>query len=344
MSGLYHINGDSVSPCRAKQGGCPFGQGEENNHFEDPREAMAVLEKRLSNEYQPLTGMTKETTSKHTSAKDLAEGGASPKEIRDALRLENPDWPTNRVHTVAQKMISKQTERTNSAVTPIVTLEAAKELQANYKSAEEKLERITNNLSRLYAEKREHNKNFGSDRAFHYGVNGKTQGVNPDPDGSTFYEKAYWQEERIKAGIQVQKDAVKQVEDAQTALEEAGLGHTIPDEGNTIRVRTQAQKWLLKNELLGQISDGHWENSGPHNHWSDWSGAKVIVDPQNPGRNFNPIKDNYQLNSRGLLGVVGDRMVYEVKSETGKDYDEKAMQEDLKDLRKIFKTSRPNLG
>ncbi len=149
--------------------------------------------------------------------------------------------------------------------------------------------------------------------------------------------------ERLRAAAEAEKNA-------QTALEEAGLGHTIPDEkavpghsykrGHTIRVNTQAQKWLLVNELQGQISDGKWENT-PGNPWEDWTSAKVIVDPRNPGRNFFTTKDNYQLNAKDLLDVVGDRMIEDVRSQTGNaNYGEKDMLKDLADLRKIFKTRR----
>ena len=50
MTNVYHINGDSVSPCKATKGNCPYGQGEENNHFSDVGEAMAVLEYRQAKE------------------------------------------------------------------------------------------------------------------------------------------------------------------------------------------------------------------------------------------------------------------------------------------------------
>ena len=105
-------------------------------------------------------------------------------------------------------------------------------------------------------------------------------------------------------------------------------------------MRTQAQKWLLERELKGQISDGKWGNSGPNNHWEQWSSAKVIVDPKNLGRNFRAIKDNYQLNAADLLSVVGDRMKANVTAEIGRPYDDKEMANDLTELRKIFKTLR----
>jgi len=186
-------------------------------------------------------------------------------------------------------------------------------------------------------------------RIYHYGYNKETDKVEKipgsDPRGKGFdlverLEKHKASEERARSRL---IDSIKKVENKQTELEEAGLGHMIPDEGNTIRVRTQAQKWLLEDELKGQISDGHWENTA-NNPYKDWATAKVIVDPKNPGRNFHTTKDNYQLNSKALLDVVGDRMEENVRAKTGKDYNRKAMNEDLKDLRTIFKTHRKEVG
>lgn len=179
-------------------------------------------------------------------------------------------------------------------------------------------------------------------RAYHYGPNGRTDGPSPDGRHTSFVQTDAQKAEK-RAVADRAKAARRAEEDAQTSIEEAGLGHRIPDDGNTVRVRTQAQKWLLKNELQGQISDGKWENTA-NNPWQDWSGAKVIVDPRNPGRNFNTTKDNYQLNAQDLLDVVGDRMIEDVQDRTGNgDYDEKAMRADLADLRKIFKTKRDRI-
>lgn len=131
------------------------------------------------------------------------------------------------------------------------------------------------------------------------------------------------------------------MEAQQLELEKKGLGHLIPDDGNTIRVATVEQKVLLTEELMGQISDGMWENSGPQDHWEVWSGATVVVDPKHVGRNFNARKDNYQLNSSALLDIVGDRMVESVRAETGdQTFDNARMRQELAGLRKIFKTPR----
>lgn len=76
--------------------------------------------------------------------------------------------------------------------------------------------------------------------------------------------------------------------------------------------RTQDQIILWQEEIMGQISDGQWENARPWEHWKDWSEAEVRVGP-NVGRNFHTRKDNYNLTSSDLLQVVGKRMMTAVK-------------------------------
>jgi hypothetical protein len=105
----------------------------------------------------------------------------------------------------------------------------------------------------------------------------------------------------------------------------------------TLNVRNEAQKVLME-ELDGQISDGMWENARPMDHWIVWCDAEVVVDPTNVGRDFYAMKDNYNLTSKDLLDVVGDRMIADVIAKTGKPYDMKAMLADLRDLKVIFKT------
>lgn len=77
---------------------------------------------------------------------------------------------------------------------------------------------------------------------------------------------------------------------------------------NTLNFRNSIQKALFLLEIQGQISDGMWENTRPFNHWMYWGLCKVGVDPSRVGRNFYPTKDNYNLTSSELLGVVGYRM------------------------------------
>ncbi len=80
----------------------------------------------------------------------------------------------------------------------------------------------------------------------------------------------------------------------------------------TLTLRTLEQVTLFKNELRGQISDGHWENRRPTNHWEPWCEAQVVVG-ENVGRNFYAPVTSYNLTDTNLLEVVGDRMIVFVK-------------------------------
>jgi hypothetical protein len=84
---------------------------------------------------------------------------------------------------------------------------------------------------------------------------------------------------------------------------------------STLFLRNIEQVALFKMELSGQISDGHWENSRPHDHWQVWCRAKVVVAPKGtaPGRNFWAKRDRYGLTSSMLLSIVGGRMLGQVR-------------------------------
>lgn len=92
-------------------------------------------------------------------------------------------------------------------------------------------------------------------------------------------------------------------------------------------VRNMAQKISFMCEMQGQLSDGMWENTRPHNHWKVWCDVKwndVTIDKLNPGvhgRLLNAIKNNYNFASNDLLSIVGDRMI--MKINLWKKYGEK---------------------
>jgi hypothetical protein len=75
-----------------------------------------------------------------------------------------------------------------------------------------------------------------------------------------------------------------------------------------INFRNAIQAALFSCELSGQISDGMWENSRPHNHWEIWSGASVNVNPENLGKDFYAQR-HYNFNSKDLLDAIGNRML-----------------------------------
>jgi hypothetical protein len=77
---------------------------------------------------------------------------------------------------------------------------------------------------------------------------------------------------------------------------------------NTLTVRTVTQAALFECELKGQLSDGAWENTAPHDHWECWSDATVVVG-SNIGRDFWARKTSYNFARKDLLDVVSARMI-----------------------------------
>jgi hypothetical protein len=80
----------------------------------------------------------------------------------------------------------------------------------------------------------------------------------------------------------------------------------------TLTFRNLAQKILWESEIVGQLSDGHWENSRPHDHWKAWSNAKVEIG-EKVGRDFSVKREQYALRSKFLLDIVGKRMLTQVR-------------------------------
>jgi len=78
----------------------------------------------------------------------------------------------------------------------------------------------------------------------------------------------------------------------------------------TIYFRNLTQKILWDNEMSGQISDGHWENSSG-NSWVFWTSLNTDIDANNPrvDANMAPERTNFNLSSKDLLDNVGDRMI-----------------------------------
>jgi hypothetical protein len=83
-----------------------------------------------------------------------------------------------------------------------------------------------------------------------------------------------------------------------------------------LNVENVAQKIAFVFMAQGQISDGMWENARPLNHWKSWSDLNwetVSVMQENLGRNFNVMKDNYNLNSNELVEIVKDKLIFMTK-------------------------------
>ena len=80
-------------------------------------------------------------------------------------------------------------------------------------------------------------------------------------------------------------------------------------EKRILNFRNEIQVVLWNQELCGQISDGHWENARPNNHWQAPCKAEVSANPENLGRNFHSKKESYNFASKELLEVVSKRMI-----------------------------------
>lgn len=70
---------------------------------------------------------------------------------------------------------------------------------------------------------------------------------------------------------------------------------------------TDAAMTLWDNEIVGQLSDGAWENSKPWDHWKFWGNLDVKKgSPQVKGGGWAR-RTGYNLHS--LISVIGDRMI-----------------------------------
>lgn len=75
---------------------------------------------------------------------------------------------------------------------------------------------------------------------------------------------------------------------------------------------TLSAAMIWKGELLGQFSDGMWENSGPHGHFEFWYGLQVVVNAEVAPHVLTAMprackKTGYNIAS--LYDIVGGRMV-----------------------------------
>lgn len=72
---------------------------------------------------------------------------------------------------------------------------------------------------------------------------------------------------------------------------------------------------LWKNEILGQLSDGHWENTRPLDHWRVWHDLVPVFDAEAaPGvhSRYPMLRRRYNLLNKDLIDAIGDRMAYAV--------------------------------
>lgn len=80
-------------------------------------------------------------------------------------------------------------------------------------------------------------------------------------------------------------------------------------------IANEAQRIIFEHEMVGQLSDGYWENSSPHNHWLPWVMAEVLIaEDGQVGRTFWADKCNYNFANSMLLEAVGHHMLVKVKA------------------------------
>lgn len=82
------------------------------------------------------------------------------------------------------------------------------------------------------------------------------------------------------------------------------------DYAGTIYLSTATARALWKHEIVGQLSDGMWENARPYDHWEFWSALEVAwASSENyvVAKKGYPVKTGYNL--AGLIEYVGDRML-----------------------------------
>lgn len=113
---------------------------------------------------------------------------------------------------------------------------------------------------------------------------------------------------------------------------------------NHLFVNTSAQK-ILMEEMVGQITDGMWENTTCTHDVLQWCNVSIEVDPAKAGRWFNLKKEAYRFNSTELVDLIGDRLLEKVQlhcadSKTTIDYSHDDMRKDLAALTKLVKTYR----
>ncbi len=91
----------------------------------------------------------------------------------------------------------------------------------------------------------------------------------------------------------------------------------------TINFDNNIQRNLWKYMLVGQISDGYWENARPYDHYHFWCDLTPIYDDKAPAgvtvtssRYTRPLKNNYAFDSKILIDVVGDEMLAIAKAST----------------------------
>ena len=89
-------------------------------------------------------------------------------------------------------------------------------------------------------------------------------------------------------------------------------------------LKSIAALMIWKNEVIGQISDGEWENSRPSDHWKFWCNAEAKLGEQvgyrkNESENVC-LKSNYNVRALASNKVLLDRMLHLVRFSKSRFY------------------------
>ena len=379
MAQSIHITPEGPKPCNVdptnpRSTGCGYP---ESPHYDNWVDAGAAFEQAqggsfsvpLSKHVVAATKMDSSTLKKarpnpELTPAEMLQKDMDGKAVRDKLRKDHPEWPPRQVYAVYKKML--QTELRNRTANdpaqqslPLHPIKRTNPIKASavksYPAPAEidaLIDKERENLARLGVKKGSYD--------FH-----AVQVKNAETEYSNLVKArqnyklrnetadVHWVDVEIPPGLPFSDDKLSAAKDnirlaegelakAQAEVESLGGGWSIPDpeSANVIRVRIPAQKALVQEHILSQIREGSLSNARPGGHQKDWVDAKVIVDPTNVGRNFVPMKANYQLaklsNSR-----VGNEMISSVNRTSGNtNYGTASLTKDLEELQTIFRTPR----
>jgi hypothetical protein len=83
----------------------------------------------------------------------------------------------------------------------------------------------------------------------------------------------------------------------------------------TISFPTRSACAVWRSEILGQMSDGMWENTAPGDHWVFWHRLRTVVNVGAPASvkmdegKYAPYNQKTSYGISGLYDIIGDRMV-----------------------------------
>jgi len=87
------------------------------------------------------------------------------------------------------------------------------------------------------------------------------------------------------------------------------------DSIGTISLPTRSAVAVWRAEILGQMSDGMWENTAPHDHWKFWHRLRTVVNAGAPPSvkldegKYAPYNQKTSYGISGLYPIIGDRML-----------------------------------